>query len=48
MTTITTRTDLAAYIADTMANHSAEEQRIIVELLRAGEHPQWMSTWTSS
>ena len=45
MTTITTRTDLAAYIADTMANHSAEEQRIIVELLRAGEHPQWGDDW---
>lgn len=45
MTTITTVRDLAAHIADTMANHPAEEQAQIVEALRSADHPAWGTDW---
>ena len=46
MTTITTTSDIAAYVADTCGNHPAEEQSQIVEELRSADHPAWGSDWS--
>ena len=45
MTTITTKTDLSAYVANNTGHLTRTEIAAMAEWFRASEHPAWGTDW---